>query len=792
MERMFAITYHPMYLLIDEDRGEPPILERMEPWGAPDADVYIGRIERNLKALEAHQDLKLNYEFSGMELERLAQRRPDIIAQFRALIAEGRVEFVGGDYAQAHLHVLGPESSIRQYQLGRRVFKDILGVDVMVNFHQETGIHEQLPQLLRGLGFSWAVAPVFPWHAQLEDPGFEIGSWPDGNYRLHYHVPGDCTVLRWIGLDDSEVPVYIQSQLAVTESDIDQDDQTGFLHTGALWIKCPDMEELKDAEYSWMKARGQHVLLSHGLDHLRSSVSGAVRARLHSYWSYVEGMWAESLLAHITRAEEGLVAAGSILGVAAGLGISVPGEMSPALASLWRTLLGWQHHDVMWVETTDLKHKAIADLSKISSTADQWSASVFAMMLSPSPARENAPAHASVWSFNPYPYAGESLGLIPGPDFLPETQAGGALHTISPHPFELQETDSGARCLLQMGSLGPQLILGPTDSQSASVAGSAPYQVHIDHMGECTLVGEHGRELLAPGSGILTFSRPDGRTISSHGQFQELSRIRTALGETVHFRGQLDGIDTEVVYEVVGPLPALDVRYRFRFSHDEIGMMWDDETKLRCHWKFPSASKIQHDIPFGVVAARSGRPIHATSWLSASVHNMGGVQVVHYGHPKFLVGTQGDVSCPLAWGSRTFTNRMARRFSEARQYDLTLDGTFTSRFTLVPFHPEATSALQARRAQFARLKPPVITSRTPTAAAPFPKIVLADSLVCTSVEWVDSHLRLRVVNMGQELSIRNLLLDHGGTVRVNLADVGGQPLDRLPPWRIAHVDLDFA
>src|SRR5262249_38047498 len=58
-----ALIEHSMYMLIDEDRGDPVVGERTLPWCAPDASVYVERMRRNLAALEAIPALRLTYDF---------------------------------------------------------------------------------------------------------------------------------------------------------------------------------------------------------------------------------------------------------------------------------------------------------------------------------------------------------------------------------------------------------------------------------------------------------------------------------------------------------------------------------------------------------------------------------------------------------------------------------------------------------------------------------------------------------------------------------------------------------
>jgi hypothetical protein len=59
---MLVIGQHPMYLLIDEDRGEPPVGERIPPWGAKTKEGYVERVKRNLNSLAEIGQLKINYQ----------------------------------------------------------------------------------------------------------------------------------------------------------------------------------------------------------------------------------------------------------------------------------------------------------------------------------------------------------------------------------------------------------------------------------------------------------------------------------------------------------------------------------------------------------------------------------------------------------------------------------------------------------------------------------------------------------------------------------------------------------
>lgn len=759
-DRLFAITYHPMYLLADEDRGDPPILERQLPWGAPDAETYIARIERNLGALRDHADLVLNYEFSGRELEALAERRPDIIAQMQALIATHQLEFVGGDYAQAHLHVLGAESSLRQLLVGQAVFREILGESCPVFFHQETGVYPQLPQILQQLGVSHAVAPVFPWHATVLNAGFEFGSWTDDRYDLRYRLPRDMTLARWVGPDGTALPLYLQSQLRVNPEDVARDAQRGLLRAAPLWIKCPDMEELTDTEYHWMAEAGRFVRLRDGLAALPWQESTAPALELYSYWSYVEGMGGERLLQALTATEGALIMAEALVAMAM---VEDPRpattHASAQLTALWKEFLGTQHHDIMWVETTDLKEKALRTLDHIGRAAAETTA-----MIMGNPAQPGTPGTATA-VFNPFPYP---VPWVVPPTALdgPETRVPATLVTAPALGFATpsDEPASPETWPLQPGHW--------TVRADATLSWSRP-----DGLTRLQQLG------------LMRFTRPNGRVVPVNAT---LRQDPPEDARHANFSGVADGVAVRVHYRLLQDGLGAVVDYSWTFDQDAIGDMWDDTSKLLIDWAGSGPQTIRYDVPFGVAEARPDRPIHATSWVALEVDG-GTVHVIHDGHPKFLVGPEGGLSSVIAWGSHTFTNRMDTRFTRAQQFDLRLTGTVHTRFVLLSLASGAPAAALSRIAQGIRLQTlapgPVhrweaLRQRVRTTLGP-----LASGLVCTSTTEHHGGLQFRVVNMGAPVTPEAAFPARVPSAQVTFASLGGAPLTLLDSWRIAHIQV---
>ena len=138
-----AICYHPMYMLVDEDRGEPTIGERIPPWGAATAEQYLERVKRNLDSLEKDTKLTLNYEWAACALEDISVRFPDVMQRMQAAHQRGQLDFVGGEYSLAHTCVHGSEANWQQFEQGLPIFQRLFGQRVNIHALMLEGAGEQ-------------------------------------------------------------------------------------------------------------------------------------------------------------------------------------------------------------------------------------------------------------------------------------------------------------------------------------------------------------------------------------------------------------------------------------------------------------------------------------------------------------------------------------------------------------------------------------------------------------------------------------------------------------------------
>jgi hypothetical protein len=647
-----AICSHPMYLLVDEDRGKPVVGERIPPWGAPTAEAYVKRVRRNLVALEQSPQRKLNYEWSACELESLAQRFPDVICLMRRACRRGQLDFVGGEYSQPHASTLTSESGWRQYEEGLDVFRRLLGKRMTVHATQECHLQPQQPQLLRHFGFRYLVLPAFAWAVRITQGPFELlGQVPSGLYLKR----GD-EFIHAEALDGTTIPAYFPTHARHTDPVAEE--MKGFWSCPPVWIDFPDLSEYENP----LGDRAAAVLLEDALNERFQAAPPRARGQVHTYWSYVEGVWAEELLRCGRSAEGAATLAGNLLAMTRLAG--VPVRQQSRLRGIWRTILKYQHHDVMWIEVTDLRRKAIEKFKETIAGSHCLLARAAGRL-----ARAN---RRTLTVFNGVARPRNVL-LELNADQIP---AGGT-------KFQRH----GTRCLgfRRIPAGGFTSFPLAKDGCSASRETALPSKLTTRHYtvrfsteglirqiataGHASLLSDTdylGGELRAVIRGKWVNNRP----ASCHfyaGPVCDVLERSASLGR----------IPVRERYLFFKAEPVIKVELEFDFHGDTVGDFHIEETKINVY--YPTAkSAVYHDVPFGYVQAREDEQLLATHWVYS-----GGLVYVNRGTPKHWV-RNGVLANTLAWGGRRFSNRMHANWRQRTQYDLRLSGRQKVEYFLLP------------------------------------------------------------------------------------------------------------
>jgi hypothetical protein len=680
-----ALAQHPMSLIIEEDEE---CAERIPPWGAPSLEDYDGRLARFLAALESHAELNAGFDISGVELERLAARRPDLAARMRELVRRGRIAFYNGTWSQPHLHLFGAEANVRQFELGCEAIRRLVGCAVRTHAAQEADAHEQLPQLLRAFGFRFAVPPGFFSTLEFQQPHELVILSTQGLRFVH-----DEEFTEWLGLDGSTIPLYLPQPGPFSP---EREARAGLLHVPELRLSFPDMIEIDD---QWLaEHRGERfVLLEEALEARRTEAPPRSQARLWSDWSYVEGIRAEELGRANRRAESAVLAAESI-GALARL---LVGRQPDRVDAIWKTILTAQHHDAYCFSAPRLKAKAIDWLETAARDAAASAASA-ARGIAEAVRTADLPDGTPVVVFNPCPAATADLVEIE----LPSSRKPPGVEVFDaggePVPAEVDAGTEGepahaVRFRAELAGLGYRsYVLRYVEKFPTTRTFTEPLRlegagysaiVHPDGTFGSLAVEPDRRELLAPGirGNALSAGTADGgvleRTVDGpatllESELSRLVRVRGSLGPRVRTL-------TEIRF--VRGMRRIDIRLRLSFDEAEIGDFFDDDTKLAVSWALGFDGVIHHDIAFGAVRTRPGRPFFPVSWADVSGGDRGFGYLTRGTQRHRVIGR--TLSNVIAWGGDT--DRIGNRAESVprpwpKAFDQRLRGTHLIEYSLLP------------------------------------------------------------------------------------------------------------
>ena len=120
--------------------------------------------------------------------EWMADKYPELNAQIKQRIKEGRWEIVGGMWVEPDLNIPDGESLVRQLLVGQREFQKLYGVTARIGWNPDSfGYNWQLPQIYKRSGLDYFVTQKMHWNDTNQLP-FRLFWWqsPDGSKVLTY------------------------------------------------------------------------------------------------------------------------------------------------------------------------------------------------------------------------------------------------------------------------------------------------------------------------------------------------------------------------------------------------------------------------------------------------------------------------------------------------------------------------------------------------------------------------------------------------------------------------------
>lgn len=650
-----AICYHPMYMLVDEDRGVPPVGERVPPWGYETAEEYIDRVRRNLDALEANPDLTLNYEWEVHSLQDVAERFPDVHARMKAACDRGQLCFLGGEYSLAHTNTYSSEAAWRQFEYGMQLFRELYGRDITVHAHQEVHVFRQLPQLLQRFGFEFLVFPAFPWGLTVTSGPFELLG-----YERAYHLKKGDDFITVQALDGTSIPGFFTTNLRLTKAAIEVGRD--------LWSAPPVMIDFPDlGEYrNCWEGKAKPVLLDKATAARFKVAPPRATGQIHSYYSYCEGVWADEHQRASKRAEDYAIQAGNLLAMSR-LKNRSP-ELQAQLDALWKTILKYQDHDATWTEMSDLRRKAINRFQESEQLARELMATAGKAMLTPDDSR--------VTAFNGLPRARTVPMAWTRGERLPATAAG------------CQKVGDHIVGLLELPALGAASYAVASTPPAASIPAPLPSRIETDTY-RVNLSGEGLIQSITTASGetVLQSGAYLGGEIRGviGSQWQDNRNAAVTFSDgpvcaCLEREGRIGTIPTRERYLFLKSQPLIKCQVEFDFNADRVGDFHIEESKLNIYQP-TRGERFYGDTQFAVEEFRAEEQIIAQNWVYA-----GGLVYVNRGTPKHWI-RDGVIANTVAYGGDDWTNRIHP--DHWAKYNKTfpqlLNGRQTIEYWLIPF-----------------------------------------------------------------------------------------------------------
>ena len=121
-----------------------------------------------------------------------ADKYPQLNAQIRQRVQEGRWELVGGMWLEPDLNMPDGESLVRQLLVGQRTFQKLYGKTARIGWNPDSfGYNWQLPQIYKRSGIDYFVTQKMSWNDTNQLP-LKLFWWqsPDGSKILTYFPEG--------------------------------------------------------------------------------------------------------------------------------------------------------------------------------------------------------------------------------------------------------------------------------------------------------------------------------------------------------------------------------------------------------------------------------------------------------------------------------------------------------------------------------------------------------------------------------------------------------------------------
>jgi len=666
-------------------------------WGV---SHFEERLRDAVSWLDKYPGFKIGLDNEAYTYDYLAEASPSTLAEIRGYLARypGRFGIGTCTYGQPLSVFINEESNVRQIGYALAACRKHLGVAPPVYLMSEHAMHSQIPQLLKGFGFTGSIMRT---HFMMY------------GYNPTFDVPTGW----WVGVDGSRIPTvptyngegshfgrttvdnWILTRYPGPECSTPLETyQREFARINPLLASRADDSGLRREELvkQYEGKPGYKWILLEELFRSFPAPKAELKTPPNSFvvrmpWGYCGNeIWNGCRAAEVgVLTAERLAALEYILG-----GSAHEAELEAA----WKNLLVAQHHDIQICGLLDDARRFIPASRQASQGVADASMRYVASRMKGGPLLQ-------VTGFNPLSWRRKEwlqteVSLPQGAAHYLRVQRNGT--TVTSYTAVRESYPDGS---IKTATLGIDAELPPLGFRSFGVSATTRRPsarqdvVHVDpkaltistpfaiarlnsYGGIASLVAAGtGKPLLAPGRRSCFFAGTiEGQNAESRGTWQLNPSQDGGEWATATERGEIAGIPYTLQLTFRADTPRIECRASFTFSGQRIGQLSDDrrdgvsgfihEQKLRLKLfpaTGPSAVGIR-DLPF-VVAETPDRYVEGIYWTAVADAD-GGLAVFNRGNMGSVRESDGGFSVSLAyamhyiWGTRMLAGQY--------QYELAL------------------------------------------------------------------------------------------------------------------------
>lgn len=218
-----------------------------------------------LRMLERYPDYKY-IQSQAWILDTVKQEYPELYAQVKQAVADGKIVPEGGMWVQADTNIPSGESLIRQIVLGKKFVRDEFGMDNQVLWLPDVfGVSGVMPQIMKGCGIKYFMNAKIIWNYNDAD------AFPHTNFM-------------WQGIDGTRILTHVTEDYAA---------ETKPSKIFARWNQCTDKADVPAKLFPYGYGDGGGGATPIHLEYLRreQDLEGMPKVRLASpndFFEYVE------------------------------------------------------------------------------------------------------------------------------------------------------------------------------------------------------------------------------------------------------------------------------------------------------------------------------------------------------------------------------------------------------------------------------------------------------------------------------------------------------------------------